>query len=82
MQISPFPYNLLNGDVGLRINTTIYCINFYFLKQYIVYKSFSATAQIFLLYLNKFIPLERNILGFGKAIPIAKPSIIVYSLLL
>jgi hypothetical protein len=44
MQISPFPYNLLNGDVGLRINTTIYCINFYFLKQYIVYKSFSATA--------------------------------------
>ena len=44
MQISPFPYNLLNGDVALRINTTIYCIDFYFLKQYIVYKSFSATA--------------------------------------
>ena len=32
------------GDVALRINTTIYCINFYFLKQYIVYKIFSATA--------------------------------------
>ena len=31
-------------DVALRINPTIYCINFYFLKQYIVYKSFSATA--------------------------------------
>ena len=35
---------LSTGDVALRINTTIYCINFYFLKQYIVYKSFSATA--------------------------------------
>ena len=32
------------GDVALRINTTIYCVDFYFLKQYIVYKSFSATA--------------------------------------
>ena len=25
------------GDVALRINTTIYCVDFYFLKQYIVY---------------------------------------------
>ena len=33
------------GDIALRINPTIYCINFYFLKQYIVYKSFSATAH-------------------------------------
>ena len=33
-------------DVALRINPTIYCINFYFLKQYIVYKSFSATAPL------------------------------------
>ena len=54
MQISPFPYNLLNGDVGLRINTTIYCINFYFLKQYIVYKSFSATAPFFLFTISPF----------------------------
>ena len=38
---------ILNGDVALRINPTIYCINFYFLKQYIVYKSFSATAPFF-----------------------------------
>ena len=39
---------LSSGDVALRINTTIYCINFYFLKQYIVYKSFSATAPYFI----------------------------------
>jgi len=39
---------ITKGDVALRINTTIYCINFYFLKQYIVYKSFSATAPFIL----------------------------------
>ena len=51
------------GDVALRINTTIYCVDFYFLKQYIVYKSFSATAPFKILfifrnrnsYFNKFI---------------------------
>ena len=37
------------GDVALRINTTIYCVDFYFLKQYIVYKSFSATAPLIIL---------------------------------
>ena len=36
------------GDVALRINTTIYCVDFYFLKQYIVYKIFSATAPFLL----------------------------------
>ena len=35
------------GDVALRINTTIYCVDFYFLKQYIVYKIFSETTQCF-----------------------------------
>ena len=34
---------LQKGNVALRINTTIYCVDFYFLKQYIVYKIFSAT---------------------------------------
>ena len=34
------------GDVALRISTTIYCVDFYFLKQYIVYKIFSATAPL------------------------------------
>ena len=48
---------ILNGDVALRINPTIYCINFYFLKQYIVYKSFSATAPFFLNY--KCIKIEK-----------------------
>ena len=46
------------GDVALRINTIIYCVDFYFLKQYIVYKIFSATAP-FSMYtrkmLNKYI---------------------------
>ena len=31
--------------VVLRINTTIYCVNFKFSKQYIMYKIFSATAH-------------------------------------
>ena len=35
------------GDVALRINTTIYCVDFYFLKQYIVYKIFSAIPPYF-----------------------------------
>ena len=35
------------GDVALRINTTIYCDDFYFLKQYIVYKIFSETPPYF-----------------------------------
>ena len=35
------------GDVALRIKTTIYCVDFYFLKQYIVYKIFSATPPYF-----------------------------------
>ncbi|EDU38909.1 hypothetical protein CLOSPO_01771 [Clostridium sporogenes ATCC 15579] len=32
------------GAVALRINPTIYCVNFKFPKQYIVCKFFSATA--------------------------------------
>lgn len=46
MQIKIFKYyiKVKNWDVALRINTTIYCVDFYFLKQYIVYKNFSATA--------------------------------------
>ena len=35
----------MDEDAALRINTTIYCVDFYFLKQYIVYKIFSATAH-------------------------------------
>ena len=40
-----FLYNYIqNWDVALRINPTIYYINFYFLKQYIVYKSFNGSG--------------------------------------
>gem|GEM_PF-5720875 len=34
--------------MALRINTTIYCVDFYFLKQYIEYKIFSAAAPFLL----------------------------------
>ena len=48
LSFSLLNHYIIKGDVALRINTIIYCINFYFLKHYIVYKSFSATASFFL----------------------------------
>jgi len=38
-----FVYYIKNLGVALRINTAIYCVDFYFSKQYIMYKNFSAT---------------------------------------
>ncbi|GAA0080242.1 hypothetical protein B2H94_15215 [Clostridium sporogenes] len=39
-------YEYKNGTVALRINPTIYCVNFKFAKQYIVCKFFNATAPL------------------------------------
>ncbi len=37
---------MFKGAVALRINPTIYCVNFKFAKRYIVYKFFNATAPL------------------------------------
>ena len=42
------------GAVVLRINATIYCANFKFASQYIVYKFLSATAP-FLFYIGDYL---------------------------
>ncbi len=57
-----------NGDVALRINTTIYYVDFYFLKQYIVYKIFSATAPFFKFYLASS-DKSSNILSINSSFP-------------